>query len=842
MELKEYQSRVLDAFGRWLEATREAEQESSKGIEALRSAGVAVPEEISNYPRNAWMALKGSGSVAESAGDYVDRRDEAERPIPHVCFKIPTGGGKTLLAAAALERLNRPTGLTLWIVPSTAIYQQTKAALWNREHPYRQMLERASGGRLKMLEKDDPFTASDIAHFMCVMLVSMQSANHKNNKNFLRMFRDSGRYPTLFPDSDDALADSRLLERYPDLRRTSTDGPISHSLLNVFKMHRPVIVLDEAHKAYGTFAEASDRLMNWVGQLDPSLVIELSATPSRRKSNLLVDVSGVDLKAEEMIKLPVKVTSYISAEWKYTLTKSAEKLEELSKEAQSLQMSEGRYVRPIAVVRVERTGKDQLDKENVHAEDVRKYLIQNLSAPPDSIRVKSADNDELGRENLLSEESPVRWIITKSALMEGWDCPFAYLLVMLDNTRAQRAITQLVGRVMRQPHARRTGRETLDQCYVYCCNTDVGLAVQQVKNGLEHEGLTGLGDDVRSDQHLNMQRVPVLRREQFRGLDIFLPRVLHSDGDGWCELDYQKHILVEVDWDAIQAPNPQSTIHEGPRMQLASVDVGEAQPVFDPPQELQIDKTIQVSYFARRISDIVPNPWQAARIVQDLLRQLREAGESEDDTYDRRFYLGDSLWRHVILEVEKQGEKIFRDKLFKSNKIQFNLESSEANYRMVDSYEIPATADDPALLNYGRPLQLSLFEPLFERQFDTILERSFARYIDERRALRWWHRIGVRQHQEYYLRGWKRDRIYPDFIAMAGETYGKPHLLVFETKGEHLRDNPDTKYKQKVFETLERAFNVGKITLRDGPAKGTFRLLFNEMEFPEALARLEGRA
>ena len=691
-----------------------------------------------------------------------------------------------------------------------------------------------------MLEKDDPFTASDIAHYMCVMLVSMQSANHKNSKNFLRMFRDSGRYPTLFPDSDDALADGRLLERHPDLKRTSEDGPIIHSLLNVFKMHRPVVVLDEAHKAYGNSAESSDKLMNWVGQLDPSLVIELSATPSRRKSNLLVDVSGVDLKAEEMIKLPVQVTSYVSAEWKYTLTKAAEKLDELSTDAQSLQMSEGRYVRPIAVVRVERTGRDQQDLDYVHAEDVRKYLIQNLSVPPDEIRVKSADNDELRRENLLSEESPVRWIITKSALMEGWDCPFAYLLVMLDNTRAQRAITQLVGRVMRQPHARRTGRETLDQCYVYCCNTDVGLAVQRVKNGLEQEGLTGLGDDVRSDQYLTAKPVPVLRREQFRGLDIFLPRVLHADGDGWCELDYQKHILADVDWDAIKAPNPQSTMHESPQMQMASVDVGETQPLFYPPQALQIDKSIQVSYFARYISDIVPNPWQAARVVQDLLRQLREAGESEEVTYDRRLYLANSLWQHVILEVEKQGEKIFRDKLFKSNKIRFDLESSEANYRMVDSYEIPATADDPALLNYGRPLQLSLFEPLFERQFDSILEHSFARYIDERKALRWWHRVGVRQHQEYYLRGWKRERIYPDFIAMAGETYGKPHLLVFETKGEHLRGNPDTEYKKRVFETLENAFNVGKMQVSDGPVKGTFRILFNETEFPEAFARLEG--
>ena len=137
-------------------------------------------------------------------------------------------------------------------------------------------------------------------------------------------------------------------------------------------------------------------------------------------------------------------------------------------------------------------------------------------------------------------------------------------------------------------------------------------------------------------------------------------------------------------------------------------------------------------------------------------------------------------------------------------------------------------------------MQLNLFDPVFERQFDTELEKRFAYYLDEQRALSWWHRVAVRQQGEYHLRGWRRERIYPDFIALAGETAGKPHLLVFETKGEHLRDNPDTEYKRKVLDTLESAFNVGKMQVRDGPAKGTFRLIFNEAEFSRALSAVKG--
>ena len=139
----------------------EAQEQSETVIATLESIGADIPSDVRNYPKTAWGKLAAAGEVAGSAGPYVERTATAGFPIPHICFKVPTGGGKTLLGAAALERLNQPTGLVLWMVPSNAIYRQTKAALWNREHPYRQMLERASGRRVKVLEKDDRFTAAD---------------------------------------------------------------------------------------------------------------------------------------------------------------------------------------------------------------------------------------------------------------------------------------------------------------------------------------------------------------------------------------------------------------------------------------------------------------------------------------------------------------------------------------------------------------------------------------------------------------------------------------------------------------------------------------------------------
>lgn len=843
LELKEYQQDALDAFEGWRKELETAREHVAAFVAARPETTSPVPPAMRDFPRMAWENLRAAGKLPKATGDgYAARVDEAERPIPHVCFKVPTGGGKTLLAAAALERLNRPTGLTLWIVPTRAIYAQTKKALCDKEHPYREMLEKASGGHVKMLEKDSRFTEHDVAHYLCVMLLMLPAANRNRDREFLRMFRDSAVYEGFFPDNDDALGEGRMTAEFPDLERTGPDGPVKHSLFNVMKMLRPVVVLDEAHKAYGSNPAAFVKSVN---RLDPEMVIELSATPSRHISNLLVDVSGLDLKNEEMIKLPVRVETSNQLEWQSTLADAKEALDRLDAEAQALFEDTGRYVRPIAVVRVERTGREQRDGERVHAEDVREELTERLGVPAEAVRVKSAENDELQGEDLLSPMSPVQWIITKAALMEGWDCPFAYVLVMLDNTKSSVALTQLTGRVMRMPHARSTEREALDQCYVFCHNAQVTTIANQVKQGLENEGLTGLGDDVWGNGNSETRNETVRMRERFRGEEIFLPRVLHREGDGWVELDYDRHILPEIPWAGLTPPDPQASQPDAAKRHTAAVDLGDAPPTYES-QDIRVDKTLSVSWFARRLSDIVPNPWQAARIAELFIRRMREANSKgdaqtiDDAIFDQRINLARQLRLEVFRQADEQAQIAFKEKL-KKGVIRFDLEAGGDNYRLRDTFEVQVAVDDaPAYGKFGQQLELSLYEPMFDRTFDSGLERRFAQYMDGQKALTWWHRVAARQRNEYYLRAWRRNRIYPDFVAFTDKT--RPGTLyLFETKGGHL-DNADTEYKRKALELLQSKFNGvyqgGNLVLRAGQPKGDFQLIFTDADFAVALASL----
>lgn len=161
-QLKEFQTKVLEQLGQFVTELKTHQAQAEPIVQALRAMESAhdLLREASDFPKKTWNALKSQGLLppAFAGQPYSSRFDGADRAIPNVCLKVPTGGGKTLLAAASVGRvfssyLNRHTGLVLWIVPNEAIYRQTLKTLANRDHPYRQMLNTAGAGRVKILEK-----------------------------------------------------------------------------------------------------------------------------------------------------------------------------------------------------------------------------------------------------------------------------------------------------------------------------------------------------------------------------------------------------------------------------------------------------------------------------------------------------------------------------------------------------------------------------------------------------------------------------------------------------------------------------------------------------------------
>jgi type III restriction enzyme len=848
MQLKDYQNDVLESLSRYLQALAARREEAEEVLEFQRSKGRDA--KLNDYCRETWDALhtqKALPMMKDKDGHtvaprYVARKDGLDRPVPNICLKVPTGGGKTLLGTVAVERINaeyfkKQTGFVLWIVPSDAIYSQTWKAFANREHPYRQMLERASGGRVRLLEKSDSFTKQDVDEQLCVMLMMLQAgAVKKESKEARKMFQDSGRFPSFFPDVDDSIANKALFQQVPNLDATdlTEEGfrigglTVKQSLGNVFKLVRPIVVIDEGHKAY------SNTALDFIAGHNPRFLMELSATPNSGKeyvSNVLVNVTGTALKDEQMIKLPINLDNQNRADWKHTLSVAQDKLADLQKDADKVRNNEGRYIRPIMLIRVERTGKEQRDKTTMHAEDIREYLVEKLGAQPDEIKVKSAELDELGDENLLSELSKVRYIITKDALREGWDCPFAYILAVLSKTTAATALTQMIGRVLRQPEAKLTGTASLNECYVFTFDQEVQAAVDSVRRGLEEEGMGDLAANLRATGKgaaAASRREVIRRRKEFEGLKVFLPRVLsrHYVTGEWRQFDYDRDLLSRLDWAKFSytnrstyTPDEKETIERT----LTRVDVEDLGSMDDElpktkTSEEQVDLELDFPALVRLLLDVIPNPWQGARILQETIGELRRRKIKEERIIANRLFLVKAMRDDLKAQVHASTEKEFR-RMLADDELNFRLESSNdprLNWEMAETLELDVTDEDKILLRKnGEPLEKSFFKPVYQKQLNG-LEKDMAWYLDSDKAIQWWHRIAV--HQDWHLQGWQRSRVYPDFLAClhdAGD--GKVRFTVLETKGLHLKGNDDTVYKEKLFELLtahsQTALSVGELKL-----------------------------
>jgi len=108
----------------------------------------------------------------------------------------------------------------------------------------------------------------------------------------------------------------------------------------------------------------------------------------------------------------------------------------------------------------------------------------------------------------------------------------------------------------------------------------------------------------------------------------------------------------------------------------------------------------------------------------------------------------------------------------------------------------------------GGPLTKSLFSPIYEDDMNDN-ERDVAVYLDGEEALIWWHRNVARS--QYGIQGWKKAKIYPDFIFAVQGKGKKKRITVLETKGDQL-DNLDTAYKRDVLGFLSDNFKRNDYT------------------------------
>ncbi len=399
--------------------------------------------------------------------------------MPYICLRIPTGGGKTLLACHIIpivkrELLHSDYPLVLWLVPSNAIREQTLAALKDRQHPYRQALETELGSVNVMDVSEALYSQRTTMDSHTSIIVSTLQAFRVEDTDGRKVYETNGNLLGHFAGySQEAL--DRLEKR--------EDGSIIQSLANVLKLRRPLVIVDEAHNA------RTDLSFTTLARFAPSAIIELTATPdtARNPSNVLYSVSAAELHSADMIKMPIILEAL--PDWRKLLSNAIAQRDELEKQAKAEQAETGEYIRPIMLLQAQPSYKD---RESINVDVLEKALIEEFKIPADQIARATGSDRGLDGVDVLSKGCPIRYVITVQALREGWDCPFAYVLCSVAEMSSSTFVEQMLGRIMRLPHARRKGQKDLNQAYAFVASAHFAAAANALVDGLVQNGFKPL--------------------------------------------------------------------------------------------------------------------------------------------------------------------------------------------------------------------------------------------------------------------------------------------------------------------------------------------------------------
>ena len=391
--------------------------------------------------------------------------------VPNLCFKVPTGGGKTFIACNAVRPIfdalpATKTKAVVWLVPSDAILTQTAKSLKNPQHPYRQKIDVDFGGRVEVYTKQEllngqNFNPTAVTEQLSVMVLSYDSFRGRG-KEVLKAYQENSN-----------LAEFAKVLGKPDSPIEKADET---ALFQIINQLNPLVIVDESHHA------RSELSLEMLENFNPCFVLDLTATP-KKESNIISYVDAVQLKNEHMVKLPVIVYNRDSqSEVLIDAIDLRNKLEEI---ASAEYAKTGKYIRPIALFQAQPKGKE----DATTFEKLRDKLV-DAGIPAEQIAIRTADVNELKNVELMSLSCPIRYIITVNALKEGWDCPFAYILASLANKTSQVDVEQILGRILRLPHTSQHTQSALNMSYVLTSSNDFNNTVAHIVKGLNSAGFS----------------------------------------------------------------------------------------------------------------------------------------------------------------------------------------------------------------------------------------------------------------------------------------------------------------------------------------------------------------
>ena len=373
MELKNYQKKVIEDLKNYLNKITESGDYEKAYSLFWSEKGITVGTQI--FPKY----------------------NNEIKNTPHICFKVPTGGGKTFIAANSIKPVfdampSAKTKAVVWLVPSDAILEQVTKNLTDPNHPYRQAISRDFGGRVEIYTKQQllngqNFNPTSVREHLSIFILSYDSIR-SSKKDGRKVYQENGNLAEF----------SKTFTHQETLLKDIDDT----ALIQVINQLSPLVIVDESHHA------VSDLSIEMLNNLNPSFVIDLTATP-KKNSNIISFIDSIELKRENMVKLPL--IAYNRKTKEDVIIDAVD----LRNRLETFAKDETEYIRPIVLFQAEPKGKT----ESETFEKLKKDLI-DIGIKKEQIAIKTANINEIRNIDLLSPKCEIRYIITINALKEGW--------------------------------------------------------------------------------------------------------------------------------------------------------------------------------------------------------------------------------------------------------------------------------------------------------------------------------------------------------------------------------------------------------------------------------------
>lgn len=712
---------------------------------------------------------------------------------PYVCIRVPTGGGKTLMAAhavgiAAKRYSETELPVCLWLAPSGAIVSQTLNSLQNREHPCRIALADAFHGRninCISIKQALRISRADLESGATIIVATIQSLRQEKTEG-LKIYEDNGNLMEHF--------DSISTDLHDELRRDE-DGAIHQSLDNALQLRRPIIISDEAHNS------GTDLSYESLARFNPSCIVEFTATPQttnepkkgKQASNVLTQSSAFQLKGANMIKFPLHLEVMSSAG--EALRAAISKRDELEKSAKKAE----EYIRPIVLYQAE-------DKDGKTTVEVIEESLQKVFAiPKEQIAVQTGTRKELQNLDLLSSDCPVRHIITVRALAEGWDCPFAYVLCSMANFESPRPVEQVLGRILRLPYASPKKEKALNECYAYVAKGNFYTVAHSLKDALVNK--SGFQRIVAEDFISSKYPVGSLFRssselaakeDMVRRFEVPLLAVNEKGKQQPLEFEH----FLNSKW-SIAKEKPQVSDFNFP---VTAHGAG----------VLDVDKKGEITVQPKEVSEVrgrsmlldVDKKWTEESLVAWLDEEIKHLDIPQMQSVPYIYGTVKELCKkHKLIKLARYRFDV-RNHLEEKIKNLRNKKRSEGYQQMLKNMKTD-TGKLQVSAKHVLTLERRKYEPHWECEnapFEKHLhlgvvgelknegeEWECANYLNQLSEVEVWVRNLDKRNHSFWLQT-STDKFYPDFVCLLNDK----RILVVEYKGEDRWSNDDSKEKRAI--------------------------------------------